>query len=429
MDVGIYKQCLWEMLGLPYWAQDGVEIFYNKHDGSWKVDKEGYAARSRYMETYQVYGTERANAFRLFEDCMNQKATQIYDTVEDSDGRTKRVLNQAETIAAREKQNKIQEYFKNWIYSDPERREALEAKYNSIFNQTRVPVYDGSYLKFPEMNAAITLRPHQKNAVHRIVSTGSNTLLHHVVGSGKTMTMIAAGMKLKQYGLAKKPMYVVPNHLVQQWADEFRKTYPNANVLITQKDDLDKDKRKRFVSKVAMGDWDGIIIAQSTFAKIGISPERQIKKLREEIAAIEESITTQWDESNVPRGAVKNLERIKKGREAQLKKLLDDTKKDSVLIFEDLGVDYLFVDESDAYKNLFLYTKMNNVAGISNAASQRASDMQMKIEYINELHGGDKGVVFATGTPISNSMAEMYTLQTYLQKHALQEMGINYFDA
>lgn len=429
VDVGIYKQCLWEMLGLPYWAQDGVEIFYNKHDGSWKVDKEGYAARSRYMETYQVYGTERANAFRLFEDCMNQKATQIYDTVEDSDGRTKRVLNQAETIAAREKQNKIQEYFKNWIYSDPERREALEAKYNSIFNQTRVPVYDGSYLKFPEMNAAITLRPHQKNAVHRIVSTGSNTLLHHVVGSGKTMTMIAAGMKLKQYGLAKKPMYVVPNHLVQQWADEFRKTYPNANVLITQKDDLDKDKRKRFVSKVAMGDWDGIIISQSTFARIGISPERQIKKLREEIAAIEESITTQWDESNVPRGAVKNLERIKKGREAQLKKLLDDTKKDSVLIFEDLGVDYLFVDESDAYKNLFLYTKMNNVAGISNAASQRASDMQMKIEYINELHGGDKGVVFATGTPISNSMAEMYTLQTYLQKHALQEMGINYFDA
>ncbi len=429
VDKDIYKQCLCEMLNLPRWACDGVDFFYNRHDGSWRIDKESYARQSRYMEVHRVYGTERANAFRLFEDCMNQKATQIYDMVEDSDGRTKRVLNQAETIAAREKQNKIQEFFKSWIYADPERRDHLEEKYNSIFNKTRVPTYDGSHLKFPEMNPAIELRPHQKNAVHRITSTGQNTLLHHVVGSGKTMTMIASGMKLKQYGLATKPMYVVPNHLVQQWADEFRKTYPNANVLITQKDDLDKDKRQRFVSKVAMGDWDGIIIAQSTFAKIGISPERQIKKLREEIQGIEESITSQWVESNQPRGAVKNLERIKKSREAQLKKLMDDTKKDDILIFEKLGVDYLFVDESDAYKNLFLYTKMNNVAGISTAASARASDMQMKIEYINELHGGDKGVVFATGTPISNSMAEMYTLQTYLQKQTLEDMGINYFDA
>ncbi len=428
IDKDMYKQCLCEMLKLPYWVSDGIELYYNRHDGSWRVDRSDYAKGHRPLELTQVYGTERANAYRLFEDCMNQKSTQIYDTIEDSDGREKRVLNQAETIAAREKQNKIQEFFKNWVCADPDRRELLENKYNAIFNQIRLPSYDGSHLKFPEMNPAIELRPHQKNAVHRITSTGNNTLLHHVVGSGKTITMITSGMKLKQYGLAKKPMYVVPNHLVQQWADEFRKTYPNAKILITQKDDLDKDKRKRFVSKVAMGDWDGIIIAQSTFAKIAISPERQIRKIREEINSIEESITSQWMESNTPRGAVKNLERIKKSREAQLKKLMDDTKKDNVLIFENLGVDYLFVDEADAYKNLFLYTKMNNVAGISNAASQRASDLQMKIEYINELHGGDKGVVFATGTPISNSMAEMYTLQTYLQKRTLQELGINYFD-
>ncbi len=428
IDKDLYKQCLCEMLRLPYWVADGVEFYYNRHDGSWRIDKSAYAKGFRMMEATQVYGTNRANAFRLFEDCMNQKATQIYDTIEDSEGRDKRVLNQAETIAAREKQNKIQEYFKNWIYADPERRDMLEQKYNSLFNQIRLPTYDGSHLKFPEMNPAIELRPHQKNAVHRITSTGNNTLLHHVVGSGKTITMIATGMKLKQYGLAQKPMYVVPNHLVQQWADEFRKTYPNANVLITQKDDLDKDKRKQFVSKVAMGDWDGIIIAQSTFAKIAISPERQIRKIREEIQSIENSIMEQWADSSSPRGAVKNLERIKKSREAVLKKLTDDSKKDNVLIFENLGVDYLFVDEADAYKNLFLYSKMNNVAGISNAASQRASDLQMKIEYINELHGGDKGVVFATGTPISNSMAEMYTLQTYLQKNTLRNLGINFFD-
>ncbi len=426
IDKELYTECLCEMLKLPYWAKDDISVNYNKHDGSWKVDKRNGVYKP--LEVTQVYGTERANAYRLFEDCMNQKTTQIYDTFEDDEGRTKRVLNQAETIAAREKQNKIQDFFKNWIYVDPDRREMLEQKYNSIFNQIRLPTYDGSHLTFPEMSPEIEPRPHQKNAVYRIVSTGENTLLHHVVGSGKTITMISAGMKLKQYGLAKKPMYVVPNHLVQQWADEFRKTYPKANILITQKDDLTKENRKRFVSKVAMGDWDGIIIAQSTFAKIGISKERQVSKIREEIDSIEQTVFAYYAETNRANGTVKNLERIKKSREAQLKKLLDDSKKDDILTFESLGVDQLFIDEADAYKNLFLYTKMNNVAGISNAASQRASDLQMKIEYINELRGGDKGVVFATGTPISNSMAEMYTLQTYLQKQTLMDLGIDYFD-
>lgn len=429
IDKELYKEFFCQLIALPYYMRDGIELYYNKHDGSWRVDRTtGYVRNFRTMNVTSVYGTERANAYRLFEDCLNQRSTQIYDTVLDADGREKRVLNNSETVAAREKQNKIVEAFKDWIFRDPIRRDELETVYNRLFNQIRLPKYDGSYLRFPEMNPAIELRPHQKDAVHRIITSG-NTLLHHIVGSGKTYTICAAAMKLRQYGLAKKPMIAVPNHLVQQWANSFRFLYPTAKLLIATKDDLDKDHREQFVSRVAMGDWDSVIIAQSSFAKINISPERQIAKIREEIEAIERSIEMQWEESGAPSGSVKNLERIKKGREAQLKKLLDETKKDNVLIFEKLGVDYLFVDEADAYKNLFLYTKMNNVAGISNAASARASDLQLKIEYINELHGGDKGVVFATGTPISNSMTEMYTMQTYLQKRTLEKLGIDYFDA
>lgn len=428
IDKELYKEFFCELIGMPYYYRDGVELYYNKHDGSWRIDRTQYARNYGGMNVTSVYGTSRANAYRLFEDCLNQRSTQIYDTVLDADGREKRVLNNSETVAAREKQNKIVEAFKDWIFKDPQRRDELETVYNRLFNQIRLPKYDGSYLRFPEMNPAIELRPHQKDAVHRIITSG-NTLLHHIVGSGKTFTICAAAMKLRQYGLAKKPMIAVPNHLVQQWANSFRELYPTAKLLIATKDDLDKNHREQFVSKVAMGDWDSVIIAQSSFAKINISPERQIAKIQEEIAAIERSIEMQWEDSNSPSGSVKNLERIKKGREAQLKKLLDESKKDNVLIFEKLGVDYLFVDEADAYKNLFLYTKMNNVAGISNAASARASDLQLKIEYINELHGGDKGVVFATGTPISNSMTEMYTMQTYLQKRTLEKLGIDYFDA
>ena len=428
IDKELYKEFFCELIGMPYYYRDGVEFYYNKHDGSWRIDRTQYTRNYGGMNVTSVYGTSRANAYRLFEDCLNQRSTQIYDTVLDADGREKRVLNNSETVAAREKQNKIVEAFKDWIFKDPQRRDELETIYNRLFNQIRLPKYDGSYLRFPEMNPAIELRPHQKDAVHRIITSG-NTLLHHIVGSGKTFTICAAAMKLRQYGLAKKPMIAVPNHLVQQWANSFRELYPTAKLLIATKDDLDKDHREQFVSRVAMGDWDSVIIAQSSFAKINISPERQIAKIREEIEAIERSIEMQWEDSNSPSGSVKNLERIKKGREAQLKKLLDESKKDNVLIFEKLGVDYLFVDEADAYKNLFLYTKMNNVAGISNAASARASDLQLKIEYINELHGGDKGVVFATGTPISNSMTEMYTMQTYLQKRTLEKLGIDYFDA
>lgn len=427
VDKKYYEQFICDILHIPLYYRDGLELFYNPHDSSWRVDKASYVRNTAGMQATDVYGTNRANAFRLFEDCLNLRATNIYDTVEE-DGREKRVLNQAETIAAREKQNKIKEAFRDWIFQDPKRREELEETYNRLFNQIRLPSYDGSYLKFPEMNPAIELRPHQKNAVHRII-TGGNTLLHHVVGAGKTYTMCAAIMKLRQYGLAKKPMVAVPNHLVEQWAGDFRKLYPNAKLLIASKEDLSKENRERFVSKVAMGDWDAVIIAQSSFAKIPISPERQISKIEEEIKKIDLTIDKLYEESGFPRGAVKNLERIKKSKATQLKRLLDDNKKDNLLTFESLGVDYLFVDEAHFYKNKFLFTKMNNVAGISTTASQRAADLELKAEYINELHGGDKGVVFATGTPISNSMTEMYTMQSYLQKRTLEEAGLSFFDA
>lgn len=427
VDKDFYKQFYCQLVGVSWWGEGDVQLYYNPHDSSWRLDQKDTVRYRTQMKQKEVYGTTRAPAYRIFMDCMNLRPTTIYDLVEDN-GKEKRVVNHAETIAAREKQNKIREEFDKWIFAKPERREELEATYNRLFNHTRLPSYDGSYLKFPEMNPAIELREHQKNAVHRIITSGDGTLLHHVVGSGKTYTMAASIMKMRQLGLCKKAMVAVPNHLVQQWASEWRKLYPNAKLLIATKEDLDKDNRMRFVSKVAMGDWDGIIIAQSSFAKIPVSHERQVRKLNEEIEAVELTIQKAWEEQGMPRGAVKNLETIKKNKQAQLKKLMDGNGKDSVLNFESLGVDYLFVDEAHYYKNLFLYTKMSNVAGISNAASQRASDLKLKCEYLQEMHGNNRGVVFATGTPISNSMTEMYTMQTYLQPRVLKESGLAFFD-
>lgn len=427
VDSKYYKQFYLELLGIYRYLYDDVELTYNPHDSSWRLDQTQNVRYITQMKQKEVYGTNRAPAYRLFVDALNLKATTITDLVEEN-GKEKRVVNQAETIAAREMQNKIKEAFLDWIFKDPERRADLEETYNRLFNQTRLPSYDGSYLKFPEMNPAIELKPHQKNAVHRTITSPSSTLLHHVVGAGKTFTVIASIMKMRQLGLCKKAMVTCPNHLVQQWAGEWRKLYPNAHILVATKEDLEKDNRKKFVSKVALGDWDGIIIAQSSFAKIPISTERQIRKLKEEIAGVEATIVKQWEENGMPRGAVKNLETIKKSKEKQLKKLMDASGKDEVLKFEDLGIDYLFVDEAHAYKNLFLFTKMNNVAGISTAASQRASDLKLKCEYLQELHGGDRGVVFATGTPISNSMTEMYTMQTYLQPSVLKKLGMTFFD-
>ena len=426
VDVEYYKEFLCDLLGInnTYYRQI-LHINYNPFDSSWKVEKSNYYGGASVANVEQVYGTGRATAFRLFEDCLNQRSTQIYDTVEE-DHREKQVLNQKETVKAREKQNKIKAAFQNWIFRDPVRRDDLETTYNRLFNRIRLPVYDGSYLKFPGMNPEIELRPHQKNAVARI-STGRNTLLHHVVGSGKTYTMIAAIETMRRLGTCKKAMIVVPNHLVEQWRNEYLKLYPSARILTTTKDDIDKKHRERFISKAAMGDWNAIIISQSAFAKINISKERQQEKIEEQIRQVEETIEYQIN-NFASRASIKGLERSKKMQEAALKKLLDDKGKDNVLTFEKLGVDYLFVDEADAYKNLFMFTKMNNVAGISKAASARASDMQLKTEYITELRGGDKGVVFATGTPISNSMAEMYIMQTYLQKRTLEKLGITFFD-
>lgn len=426
VDVEYYKEFLCDLLGInnTYYRQI-LHINYNPFDSSWKVEKSNYYGGASVANVEQVYGTGRATAFRLFEDCLNQRSTQIYDTVEE-DNREKQVLNQKETVKAREKQNKIKAAFQNWIFRDPVRRDDLETTYNRLFNRIRLPMYDGSYLKFPGMNPEIELRQHQKNAVARI-STGRNTLLHHVVGSGKTYTMIAAIETMRRLGTCKKAMIVVPNHLVEQWRNEYLKLYPSARILTTTKDDIDKKHRERFISKAAMGDWNAIIISQSAFAKINISKERQQEKIEEQIRQVEETIEYQIN-NFASRASIKGLERSKKMQEAALKKLLDDKGKDNVLTFEKLGVDYLFVDEADAYKNLFMFTKMNNVAGISKAASARASDMQLKTEYITELRGGDKGVVFATGTPISNSMAEMYIMQTYLQKRTLEKLGITFFD-
>lgn len=337
VDEAYYKQFYCELVGVRWYHESDVELFYNPHDSSWRLDQTQNVRYTTQMNQTEVYGTNRAPAYRLFMDAMNSRATTIYDTIEE-DGKEKRVVNQAETIAAREKQNKIKEAFVAWIFKTPERREELEATYNRLFNRTRLPSYDGSYLKFPGMNPAIELKPHQKNAVHRIVTGDSSTLLHHVVGAGKTFTVIASIMKMRQLGLCKKAIVTVPNHLVQQWAGEWRKLYPNAHILVATKEDLEKDNRKKFVFKAALGDWDGIIIAQSSFAKIPISSERQVEKLQEEIKAVEATIEKQWEESGMPRGAVKNLERIKKSKQAQLKKLMADDNKDSVLKFEDLGV-------------------------------------------------------------------------------------------
>lgn len=419
IDDQYYKDFICETLGVGHWGARNVHVEYCTLTGEYKVKRPPHLGRE--VNANSVYGTGRMDAYEILERCLNQQTPTITDEVEEF-GQKRRVTNREETIAARERQRKMQNAFKKWIFDDPERREYLVEKYNRMFNNTVVPTFDGSYLSFPGMNPEIELKPHQKDAVARMMQ-GKNTLLHHCVGAGKTYEIAAACMKMKEIGLVQKPLIVVPNHLVVQWANEFRKLYANANVLMATKKDLEKTSRKRFVAKVATGDWDAVIIAMSSFEKIPISQERQRERLYNEIQMIEEGIREAADHITV-----KNLERTLKNKKAQMEKMMAAGKKDDLLNFEDLGVDAIFVDEAHKYKNKFLFTKMTNVSGISRAMSQRATDMDLKCEYINEMRGGDKGVVFATGTPISNSLVEMYTMQTYLQRSELYKCGLQYFD-
>ena len=398
-------------------------IQYSGVTGQWNV--KGKNADRGNALVNMTYGTGRANAYRILEDSLNLRDTRIFDIVTE-DGKEKRVLNKKETMLASQKQEAIREAFKDWVFRDPERRQDLCAKYNELFNSTRPREYDGSHLKFPGMTPDIVLRPHQLNAVaHQLY--GNNTLLAHCVGAGKTFEMIAAAMENKRLGLCQKSLFVVPNHLTEQWASDFLRLYPGANILAATKKDFEPANRKKFCSRIATGDYDAVIIGHSQFEKIPLSTERQMAMIERQITEVEMAIEALKAE-NGERYSIKQMEKTKKSLSARLSRLNDSSRKDNVVTFEQLGVDRLFVDESHNYKNLFLYTKMRNVAGIAQTEAQKSSDMFAKCQYMDELTGG-KGITFATGTPISNSMTELYTNMRYLQYNTLQRLGLGHFDS
>ncbi len=401
-----------------------IKVQYAEVTGQWNVKGKNVDSSNNPLST-ATYGTQRANAYRLLEDALNLRDTKIYDTIHDADGEH-RVLNRKETTLAQQKQELIREEFKEWIFKDMRRREALCKIYNERFNSVRPREYDGSHIQFVGMNPEIKLMEHQKNAVAHILY-GNNTLLAHCVGAGKTFQMIAAGMESKRLGLAQKSLYVVPNHLLEQWGSDFLRLYPGANILVATKKDFEPANRKRFCSRIATGDYDAVIIGHSQFEKIPLSRERQIVLLEDQIADITYSIEAAKEETG-QQYTIKQMEKTKKTLKAKLEKLNDQTRKDDVVTFEQLGVDRLFVDESHYYKNLFLYTKMRNVAGISQTDAQKSSDMFMKCRYMDEITGG-KGITFATGTPVSNSMTELYTIMRYLQYDTLMNMGMGHFDS
>ena len=407
-----------------YYVGDRIKVQYAEVTGQWNVTGKSIDSYGNALVT-STYGTQRANAYRLLEDALNLRDTKIYDTVQDADGEH-RELNRKETMLAQQKQELIREEFKSWIFKDMHRREDLCQIYNERFNSIRPREYDGNHIQFVGMNPEITLMPHQKNAVAHVLY-GNNTLLAHCVGAGKTFQMIAAGMEAKRLGLSQKNLYVVPNHLTEQWGSDFLRLYPGANILVATKKDFEPANRKRFCSRIATGDYDAVIIGHTQFEKIPLSRERQIAMLEQQIADITFSI----EEAGRQAGqnyTVKQLEKTKKSLQAKMKKLNDQTRKDDVVTFEQLGVDRLFVDESHSFKNLFLYTKMRNVAGISQTDAQKSSDMFMKCRYMDELTGG-RGITFATGTPVSNSMTELYTIMRYLQYDTLMRMGMGHFDS
>ena len=420
------KEHILQMSDNPY-GYEKLEVHYSEISQSFVVDSRLYKTASSERNT-STYGTEYITAVELFTQALNLKTPNIYDSSIDSEGKTTRVFNAKKTALARQKQQQIKEEFSRWIFEDFDRREYLANKYNNIFNRYRLPEYDGSHLTFPGMNPEIVLEPHQKNAVYRGMADGT-VLLHHSVGAGKTFEMDALIMKLRQSGLAHKPLQVVPKSLLEQSEQEFRKLYPSAKLLVAHPEDFRTERRKEFVAKVALGDWDCIIMAMSQFEEIKVSPERQAKKLSEEIIKIADSVSKVRGDKTSDGLSVKKMNGILKKKRAELERLMkNNDKADDFIRFEDLGVDYLFIDEAHNYKNKYFYTKMSNVAGISSAASQKASMLDLKIDYINELHHGDKGVIFATGTPISNSMSEMYTMQSYLQKSHLKKLGLDAFD-
>ena len=401
-----------------------IDVKYAKVNGQWNISGKGADSRGNSLVT-ATYGTPRASGYRLLEDALNLKDTKIFDTVVE-DGKEKRVLNKKETMIAQQKQEMIKEAFKEWIFRDIDRREDLCRKYNDLFNSIRPREYDGSHIQFAGMTPEITLMPHQKNAVAHILY-GNNTLLAHCVGAGKTFQMIAAGMESRRLGLAQKNLYVVPNHLTEQWGSDFLRLYPGANVLVATKKDFEPANRKKFCSRIATGDYDAIIIGHSQFERIPLSRERQIAAIERQMNDITSAIEELAAEDGT-RYTIKQMEKTRKTLETRLAKLNDQSWKDDVVTFEQLGVDRLFVDESHNYKNMFLYTKMRNVAGISQTDAQKSSDMFMKCQYLDEITGG-KGVTFATGTPVSNSMVELYTIMRYLQYDTIQRMGLGHFDS
>ena len=424
IDKEYIQQFMYETFDTPFYLQRSIEVHYTPFTAEWQISGKNVVGQNN-VAAYSTYGTGRANAYKILEDSLNLRDVRIYDTVEDADGKERRVLNAKETTLAAQKQQAIREAFKAWIWRDPERRQALVRQYNEEMNATRPREYDGSHIVFGGMNPAITLREHQKNAIAHVLY-GGNTLLAHEVGAGKTFEMVGAAMEAKRLGLCQKSLFVVPNHLTEQWASEFLRLYPSANILVTTKKDFEKHNRKKFCARIATGDYDAIIMGHSQFEKIPISKERQERLLHEQIWEITEGIS-EVESSGGERFTVKQLERTKKSLEARLEKLQAEGRKDDVVTFEQLGVDRLFVDEAHNYKNLFLYTKMCNVAGLSTTDAQKSSDMFAKCRYMDEITGS-RGVIFATGTPVSNSMTELYTMQRYLQYDQLQELGMAHFD-
>ncbi len=424
VDKAYIQRFMIELLGIPYYEQRRIHVNYAPQTAEWSID--GKSLLSENVNNHMKYGTRRAPALKILEDTLNLRDTRVYDVVQDENGREKRELNQKETTIAQQKQQAIKDAFHDWVWKDPTRRHELVTRYNELFNSTRPREYDGSHIVFDGMNPEITLREHQRTAIAHVLY-GGNTLLAHQVGAGKTFEMVAAAMESKRLGLCQKSMFVVPNHLTEQWASEFLRLYPSANILVTTKKDFEKAKRKQFCARIATGDYDAVIIGHSQFEKIPISQERQERLLREQIDEIAAGIE-EMERENGERFTIKRMEATRKSLEARLEKLKADEKKDDVVTFEELGVDRLFVDEAHAFKNGFLATKMRNVAGIATSESQKSTDMFLKCRYMDELTGG-RGVIFATGTPVSNSMTELYTMQRYLQYGTLEKMGLIHFDA